>query len=52
MLLPAAEILQNLKKDLADLIAEGEDIEVNCDFCNSKYVFKTDELKEALGGED
>lgn len=40
------------KKDLADLIAEGEDIEVNCDFCNSKYVFKTDELKEALGWED
>ncbi len=37
------------KKDLSDLIAEGEDIEVNCDFCNTKYVFKTDELKEALG---
>ena len=36
------------KKDLAELIAEGEDIEVGCDFCGSKYVFKTDELKEAL----
>lgn len=40
------------KKDLSDLIAEGEDIEVNCDFCNTKYVFKTDELKEALGWEE
>ena len=40
------------KKDLAELIAEGEDIEVNCDFCNSQYVFKTDELKEALGWEE
>ena len=39
------------KKDLAELIEEGEDIEVKCDFCNSKYVFETDELKEALGWE-
>ena len=36
------------KKDLADLIAEGEDIEVKCDFCNTKYTFKTEELKEKI----
>lgn len=34
------------KKDLQELIAEGEGIEVKCHFCNTAYQFQTDELKE------
>lgn len=34
------------KKDLADMIEDGETIEVNCHFCNSHYHFTVDELKE------
>lgn len=34
------------KKDLEELIADGEGIEVKCHFCNTAYQFQTEELKE------
>ena len=36
------------EKDIREMIAEGEDIEVNCHFCNTAYHFSVDELKEML----
>lgn len=36
------------KKDIEEMIAEGREIEVNCQFCNSSYKFSVDELKEML----
>lgn len=36
------------EKDLREMIADGEDIEVNCHFCNSKYTFTVEELKGLL----
>ncbi|MBE5889988.1 MAG: Hsp33 family molecular chaperone HslO [Lachnospiraceae bacterium] len=36
------------KKDLQDMIEDGEDIEVNCHFCNSAYQFTVEDLKEIL----
>ena len=36
------------KKDIQAMIADGEDVEVNCQFCNSHYKFNVDELKELL----
>jgi molecular chaperone Hsp33 len=37
------------KKDLQEMIDENEDIEVHCHFCNKKYKFTVDELKELRG---
>ena len=34
------------KKDLDDIINDGESIEVKCQFCNKAYSFDIDELKE------
>ena len=34
------------KKDLDDIINDGESIEVKCQFCNKAYEFTVDELKE------
>ena len=34
------------KKDLDDIINDGEAIEVKCQFCNKAYKFDVDELKE------
>lgn len=34
------------KKDLDDIINDGESIEVKCQFCNKAYTFEIDELKE------
>ena len=34
------------KKDLDDIINDGESIEVKCQFCNHAYTFTVDELKE------
>lgn len=34
------------KKDLQEMIDDGEPIEVNCHFCNTNYTFEIDELKE------
>ena len=36
------------KKDLQELVDEGKEIEMNCHFCNTNYVFEVDELKEIL----
>ncbi|MCD8012769.1 MAG: Hsp33 family molecular chaperone HslO [Lachnospiraceae bacterium] len=35
-------------KELEDMIAEGEPIEVNCQFCDKKYQVSTEELRELL----
>ncbi|MBQ9989795.1 MAG: Hsp33 family molecular chaperone HslO [Lachnospiraceae bacterium] len=36
------------KKELEELIAEGKEVELNCHFCNSSYVFSVEELKRIL----
>lgn len=36
------------KKELQEMIEEGEPIEVNCHFCNQHYQFSVEELKELL----
>ena len=36
------------KKDIEEMIAEGKDIEVGCHFCNKKYIFSVDELKQLV----
>lgn len=37
------------RKEIEDMIAEGQEIEVNCQFCNQHYRFGVDELKELAG---
>lgn len=37
------------KKDLDDIINDGESIEVKCQFCNHAYKFDIDQLKEIRG---
>ena len=34
------------RKDLDEMIADGNSIEVKCHFCNTSYQFDTEELKE------
>ena len=34
------------KKEIRDMIEDGQDIEVNCQFCGKHYKFSVDELKE------
>lgn len=34
------------KKELQDMIEDGEEIEINCHFCNSYYKFSLEELKD------
>ena len=34
------------KKDLQEMISDGEPIEIKCHFCNTAYTFEVDELKE------
>lgn len=36
------------KKELEEMIREGKEVELNCHFCNSNYVFQVEELKEIL----
>ena len=36
------------KKDLQEMINDGEPIEVKCDFCNTTYTFSVEELKEIM----
>ena len=36
------------KEELQSIIEDGEPIEVNCDFCNTKYKFDINELKEII----
>lgn len=37
------------KKELQDLIDEGKDVELNCHFCNTNYVFAVEELRKIRG---
>ncbi|MFI3238078.1 MAG: Hsp33 family molecular chaperone HslO [Lachnospiraceae bacterium] len=34
------------KKDLQEMIDDGEPVELNCHFCNTNYTFEVDELKD------
>ncbi len=34
------------KKELQEMIDDGEPIEMNCHFCNTNYIFSVEELKE------
>ena len=36
------------RSQLDELISEGKDIELNCSFCNTNYVFTPQEVKELL----
>lgn len=36
------------RKELNSLIQEGKEVELNCHFCNTDYVFQVEELKELL----
>ena len=36
------------KKDIEEMIADGEPIRVECHFCNKSYTFDTDDLKSML----
>lgn len=36
------------KEELEDMISEGKDVELKCQFCNSSYVFNVEELKGLL----
>ncbi len=36
------------RKSLNEMVQEGEPIEVGCHFCNSKYTFTVEELKELI----
>lgn len=38
------------KKELQDLIDEGQDVELNCHFCNTNYVFTVEELRKIMPG--
>ncbi|MBO5523084.1 MAG: Hsp33 family molecular chaperone HslO [Roseburia sp.] len=38
------------RKDLDDIIGDGESIEVKCQFCNKAYEFTVEELKEMRAG--
>jgi len=36
------------KKDIKEMIDDGEPVELNCHFCSKKYIFSIDELKDIL----
>lgn len=36
------------KKELQNLIDEGKDVELNCHFCNTNYVFTVEELRKIM----
>ncbi|MBK5245343.1 MAG: Hsp33 family molecular chaperone HslO [Eubacteriaceae bacterium] len=36
------------EKDLEEMIADGENVEMNCDFCSEKYTFTTEDLRALL----
>lgn len=36
------------KDEIKDMIREGKPVELNCHFCNSRYVFTVEELKDIL----
>lgn len=37
------------RKELSEMIQEGQEIEVNCHFCNTQYRFAVEELKRLYG---
>ncbi len=37
------------QKEIKDIIDDGEDIEINCHFCNKNYNFSVDEVKTLVG---
>lgn len=41
-------IISIAKKEIQDMINEGREIEVNCQFCNKHYKFSVDELEDML----
>ena len=43
-----AEAADFVKKELEDMIHDGETIEVGCQFCNKKYPVTVEELKSLL----
>ncbi len=38
------------EKEIQDMIDDGQEIEVNCHFCNKKYSFSIEELEQMLTG--
>lgn len=44
----AKAIISLGKKEIQEMIDDGEEIEVNCQFCQSHYHFSVEELKEML----
>ena len=36
------------RKEMASMVEDGEDIEIVCDFCRTKYVYSTDEILNFL----
>ena len=36
------------RKDIEEMIADNQPIEVNCHFCNKHYVFNVDDLKKMI----
>ena len=34
------------KKDIRDMVEDGESIEIKCNFCNTAYIFSVEELKQ------
>lgn len=40
------------RKDLEEIINDGEEIEVKCYFCNSAYTFGIDELRDIMSGRE
>ena len=36
------------KKEIQDMIDDGQDIEVKCHFCNAAYKYSVEELKDIL----
>ena len=41
-------LISDGRKSLNEMVQDGETIEVNCHFCNSKYEFTVEELKELI----
>ena len=36
------------RKDLEEIVEDGEDVELSCHFCNKKYVYDIDDVKKLL----
>ena len=48
MISTTSSIISIGKKDLQEMIDDGEEIEVNCQFCGKHYRMTPDELKGLL----